>query len=97
MVTAILSLLCGMVLGQRFKMLILAPFSLLMLLVGIAMSLTHAATPQGLALNIVAPIVCLQCGYLLGLGIRQLSVLARAKQAPAASVVSSLPVRRSAH
>jgi hypothetical protein len=97
MVTAILSLLCGMVLGQRFKMLILAPFSLLMLLIGVAAGLSHAETPLGLVLSAAAPIACLQCGYLLGLGIHQLSVLARAKRARAAPVVSSLAARRSAH
>jgi hypothetical protein len=86
-----------MVLGQRFKMLILAPFSFLMLLLGVAVGLLHAETLQGLVLNTAVLIASLQCGYLLGLGVRQLPVLARARRVHAPPAVSSLSARRSAH
>lgn len=97
MLTAILTLLCGMVLGQRLKMLVLAPASLLVLLLAVGAGLARAATPWGIALSAAELVGCLQCGYLLGLAIRHLSVVARAKRMRRASVVISLPARRSAH
>jgi hypothetical protein len=39
----------------------------------------------------------LQLGYLLGLGVRHVTVLARASRRRAASLASSLPPQRSAH
>lgn len=86
-----------MVLGQRFKMLVLAPAVLLTLLLAAGIGVARAETLGTIALHAAGLIACLQCGYLLGLGIRQLSVVARAKRLRSASVVSSLPARHSAH
>lgn len=97
MLAAILSLLCGMVLGQRFKMLILAPASFLALVLAVGAGIARAETPWTIALAAAALITCLQSGYLLGLGIRHLLPLARAKRERAASFPSSLPARRSVH
>jgi hypothetical protein len=86
-----------MVLGQRFKMLVLAPASLFMLLLGGIVGFARTGTLQDVVLSAAALIACLQCGYLLGLGIRHLSVVARAKRLRAAPTVHSVPARRAAH
>lgn len=94
---AILTLLCGMVLGQRFKMLILAPASFLILALAVGAGIARAEMPWMIALTAAELITCLQSGYLLGLGIRYLLPMARAKRQRAASFASSLPTRRSVH
>jgi hypothetical protein len=83
-----------MVLGQRFKMLVLAPASLLVLLLAVGTGLARADTLWGAGLLAAGLITCLQCGYLLGLGIRHVSVLARAKRLRSASAISAVPARR---
>lgn len=97
MLAVMLTLLCGMVLGQRFKMLVLAPASCLALILALGTGLARAETLTGIGLLAAALITSLQCGYLLGLGIRHLTVLARARRMRAGSAVDSLPARRSAH
>jgi hypothetical protein len=98
MLAAVLTvLLCGMVLGQRFKMLILAPASLITLLLAVGAGVARAETGWMIAVTAAGLIASLQCGYLLGLAIHQLSVLARARRMQAAPPASSLPVQRSAH
>jgi hypothetical protein len=72
-VLVILSTLAGMVLGQRFKVLILLPAIAVTLLVTIAAGLARAETPGMLALSAILTMVGIQVGYLLGIGIRQLT------------------------
>jgi hypothetical protein len=97
MLAAILALLCGTVLGQRFKMLVLAPASLFALILGIIIGIAHAETLMRVGLNAAALIACVQMGYLLGLGLRHLTVIARARRMRTATWENSLPARRSAH
>lgn len=95
MLPAILAFLCGMVLGQRFKVFVLAPAILLVLVLILGVGIARAETAWTIGLNTVALITSLQIGYLLGLAIRQLLLFARAKRFRAA-FANSLPARRSA-
>jgi hypothetical protein len=92
----LLSVLAGMVLGQRFKVLALLPAIVVTLLVTIAAGLARAETPWLLALSGILGIVGIQVGYLLGLGVRQLTAGARGARLPAASFGGSIPARRPA-
>jgi hypothetical protein len=94
---AILSLLVGMVFGQRFKIMILAPAISLTLLLAIGASIARAEVPWMVGLTTAVAIACLQIGYLLGIAIRHLIVAARASRRRAASFAVSLTARRSAH
>lgn len=97
MLLAILSLLVGMLLGQRFTVLILAPAILLTLLIAVGAGIARAEVPSTIGLTAAAAIACLQISYLLGAGIRHLMVVARASRMRAASFANSSPVRRPAH
>jgi hypothetical protein len=98
MIAAILALLlCGMVLGQRFRMLILVPTSLIALLFAIGAGLLRAETDWMIAVTATGLVASLQGGYFLGLAIRQLSIVARAKRMRSAPLANSLPAQRSAH
>jgi hypothetical protein len=97
MLPAILTLLGGMALGQRFKLLVLAPAILLTLVLAVGAGVARADTPWRIGLTAAGLITSLQIGYLLGLGIRHVLIRARAKRMRAASFVSSLPTGRSAH
>jgi len=59
-------LLAGLLLGQRFKVLVLVPAAAVVL----ALSFAGAETHWPIALTAVAAMICLQIGYLLGLGLR---------------------------
>lgn len=90
---ATISLLAGMVLGQRFRVLILLPLFLLTLLIAVAASWAH---PQGHWTAVecgVAVIVCLQIGYLGGVGIRHFTLLVRATRMSRGHVSGALPER----
>lgn len=89
-------LLCGMVLGQRFKMLILVPATLITLLLAVGAGVMRAETGWMVAVAATGLIASLQVGYFLGLAIRQLSILARAKRMRTAPLANSLPAQRSA-
>jgi len=75
---AILSLLVGMVLGQRFNFLILVPSILLILLIAIGAAIARVEGPGNVALTAAAAIACLEIGYLLGISIRYLFMTAPA-------------------
>jgi hypothetical protein len=91
---AIISLLVGMFLGQRFKVLVLAPVILLTLILAIGAGIARVDAVWALGLTAAVTIVGLQIGYLLGIGIRHLIVVARAIRLRAASLGGSLPTRR---
>jgi hypothetical protein len=93
----IFTLLAGMVLGQRFRVLTLVPAGLLTLLVAIGAGAALGETSGQIGLNAVIAIVSIQLGYLFGLGIRHLLLVSRARRLRAASFESSLPARRPAH
>jgi hypothetical protein len=88
-----LALLAGMVLAQRFNVLTLIPASFLVLFAGAALADTMWI------IIVAAPLtlVCLQSGYLFGVGIRHLLFVARARRLRAAEAESSAAMRRAAH
>jgi hypothetical protein len=97
MLLFIFMLLVGATLGQRFPVLVLVPASLITLVGSVGLGIARAQTPWTIVLVAVAAVVCLQIGYLLGLGIRQF-VEARARpQQSAPFAESSSAQRRTAH
>ena len=89
----ILSLLAGIVLGQRFRILILTPAILLTLLLTTGAGIARADSAWIIGLSAVMASACLQIGYLAGTGIRCLLV-ARARGSSTA-IGSSMPAGRS--
>lgn len=92
----IASLLIGITLGQRFKVLILIPLFLLTLLFAFCIGITHSQSAWVVAKVAALIIIDAQIGYIFGIGIRHLTVLARANRSRMASVSSTLPRRRAA-
>ena len=77
---ALVSLLIGLVLAQRFKVLSLIPVILLTLLFALIAELSGANAAWSSALTAAAAIAGLQLGYFLGIGLRQLMLIARANR-----------------
>lgn len=96
MLLAIFMLLVGAALGQRFTVLVLIPAILVTLGLAIGLGIVRAQAPGTIALVTVAAIACLQIGYLLGLGIRQL-IQGRASRRRSVSFADSPHARRPAH
>jgi hypothetical protein len=89
---AILSLLVGVALAQRFKVLVLVPAIMITLLFALVSGLARGDVNwTAAALIAVIIIVGLQIGYLLGIGVRHLLLLGRAHRLRAASPTRSLP------
>ena len=89
---AILSLLVGTLLGQRFPVLILAPAVFLALVFTICAGVARAESLWIIGLSAATAITCLQVGYLLGLAIHHLAVTAQSN-----SFTTTFPPRRAAH
>jgi membrane protein DedA with SNARE-associated domain len=96
MLLAIFMFLVGAALGQRFTVFVLLPAILVTLGVAIGLGIVRAQTPGTIALVTIAAIACLQIGYLLGLGMRQL-VQSRASRLRSGSFADSSRARRPAH
>jgi len=90
---AIISLLVGMLLAQRSKVLVLAPVILLTLLLAIGAGIARADTAWAVWLTAAVTIVGLQIGYLLAIGIGHLIAVTRASRLREASLGGSLPTR----
>jgi hypothetical protein len=89
---AILSLLVGAALAQRFKVLVLLPAIMIALLFAFISRLVRADTGwTATTLIAITIVVGLQIGYLLGIGVRHLLLLARAHRLRATSPTRSLP------
>lgn len=73
---ALISLLVGMVLGQRFKVLVLLPAAGIALLVTIVAEIAGPDHWRTLVIS-AAAVVALQAGYLTSYGIRRAIVAAR--------------------
>ena len=86
---SILTLSAGILLGLRFKVLILAPASLGALLVVIGAGVVQADMAWSIGLSAAAAIVCLQIGYLAGNVIRYRLASARARPLPRFSGASA--------
>jgi len=96
MLLAIFVLLVGIALGQRFNVLVLVPAVLTTLGVAVGLGIAFSQAPGTIILFTLAAIACLQIGYLLGLGIRQL-IEARASRLRSASFAESSHARHPAH
>jgi len=92
-VPAIISLLVGTALGQRFKVLALAPVILLIMVLAAAAWMAGAGSVGAIGTTAIVAIAGVQLGYLLGLGIRHLALLGRANRLRSASLASSRPPR----
>ena len=67
LVSSISALLFGMLLGLRFKVLIVAPASLGAILFAICAGIMRADVPWKIGLGAAAALVCLQVGYVAGM------------------------------
>ena len=67
LVSSILVLLVGILIGLRFKVVILAPASLGVLLCVIGAGVVRADMPLSIGFSAAVAIVCLQVGYLAGI------------------------------
>jgi hypothetical protein len=72
MTFALISFLAGMVLGQRFKVLILVPACALIATVALADGFVRTEVFWQMALMAIAGLVSLQMGYFIGLGVRHI-------------------------
>jgi hypothetical protein len=97
MMLAILSLLAGMVLGQRFKVLILIPAIAASLIVAVAAGIARADDIWSIVMMAVLAATSLQIGYLGGTAIRVMIVATRASRRRHASLQASATVQRPAH
>jgi hypothetical protein len=77
MAVSIISLLIGMVLAQRFKVLALVPAMAVVILLAIAAEFARGAGLWPTALMTVLAIVSVQIGYLAGLAVRSLPASSR--------------------
>jgi hypothetical protein len=93
---ALISLLVGMVLAQRFRVLILAPLFLLTLLIALAVGMVRSDAAWSLGLTAGVTIIGLQVGYMLGIGIRHLLALGRLSRLRSVSLPNSLEPNRPA-
>jgi len=86
-------LLVGIILGQRFRVMILVPLTLLSVLIALSASLAHRNGTWAAAESSVAAIVALQIGYLGGVGIRHFALLQRANRLSRSQVSSAVAQR----
>ena len=70
MTLATISLLVGMVLGQRFKVMVLLPTIAIALVLAIGAGLARVDTVCWIVVMAAATATSLQIGYLVGIGIR---------------------------
>jgi Fe2+ transport system protein B len=89
----ILFLLAGMVLAQRFKILILTLAILLTLPCIVSVGIIVGETPRLIGLGAAIAVVCLQTGYMVGIVLRHLLLSAHIDRVPSTSSDSSSPAR----
>jgi predicted Na+-dependent transporter len=92
-----ISLLFGMFLGQRFKVLILVPAILLMLIATSAISIARGDLSWTTVLPAAANLATLQIGYLIGLAIRHRLVAFPRNRLHPLAFLASASARRRAH
>jgi len=97
LLSALVSLMIGIVLAGRFKVLILAPAFMLTLVLAIGTGLARTSAVWSIGSTALVIIVGLQIGYLLGSGMRHVMVSVRASRQRSTSFTSSLPPHRPAH
>lgn len=78
MILPILSLLAGIVLGQRFKVLVLLPGMAVVMLIASGLGITEGLSLFHIVTAVISAIASLQIGYLTGGALRYLFAAARA-------------------
>jgi hypothetical protein len=94
--SALISLLIGVVLARRFKVLVLAPAFILTLVLAIGAGLARTDAAWAIGSTALVVIVGLQIGYLFGSGIRLVLVAFRANRPGSESFANTLLPHRSA-
>jgi hypothetical protein len=94
---ALISLLAGMVLGQRFKVLAVVPAMAAWLLVAIGFGIAFSEGFGRTVLLAALSVASLQIGYLAGVAIRYSLAATRTSGLRTASVNSPQPTRHAAH
>ncbi len=89
MTAALISLLIGMMLGQRFKVLVLMPAIAIALVIAVGAGVARADPLWSIVLIAAATATSLQIGYLVGIGIRDVFVAA-----PTRSPITSLQLEQ---
>jgi len=95
-ILTLLSLLTGMVLGLRFKVLVLLPAIACVLFIAVSMAVARGEILWP-ALMATAGTASLQIGYLAGVGIRYFLAASRMSGLRSGSLANSPPARRAAH
>jgi hypothetical protein len=97
LVSALISLLIGIVLARGFKVLVLAPAFMITAILAIGAGLAHTDAAWSIGLTALTVIVGLQVGYLLGTGLRHVMALVRYSRLHSASMTNALRPHRPAH
>jgi hypothetical protein len=97
LVSALISLMIGIVLARRSKVLVLAPAFMITIVLAIGTVLAHTEATWSIAATTLVVIVGLQVGYLLGSGLRQVMALVRYSRLRSASMTNALRPHRPAH
>lgn len=97
MILALLCLLAGMVVAQRFKVLILVPTISVALAFTIGTGIARAESLWTLLAAMAIVTACVQVGYLLGAAVYHLFLLARASRLHSRTLPNALRPRRAAH
>jgi hypothetical protein len=93
----LIGLLVGMLIAQRFTVLILIPLIMLSIIVIGSIGVARGAAVWTILVNTGLTVIALQIGYLLGTAAHHLTVLARASRIHAGTVPNALHRRREAH
>jgi hypothetical protein len=95
--SALISLMIGIVLAQRFKVLVLAPAFMITVALAIGTGLAQAGATWSIWVTALVVIVGLQVGYLMGSGLRHMMALVRTSRLRSASMTNTLRPHRPAH
>ena len=97
LVSALISLLIGIVLARGFKVLVLLPAFMITAVLAIGTGLAHTDAIWSIGSTALIVIVGLQIGYLLGSGLRHVMALVRYSRLRFASMTNSVRPHRPAH
>ncbi len=97
LISVLISLLIGVVLGRRYTVLILAPAFMLTLVLAIGTGLAHTDAAWSIGSTTLVVIVGLQIGYLFGSGMQCVLGLGRTNRPRSESFASSPRPHRPAH
>ena len=97
LVSALTSLMIGIVLARRFNVLVLAPAFMITVVLAIGTGLARTDATWSIGLTALIVIVGLQVGYLLGSGLRHVMALIRYSRLRSAPMPHPSRPQRPAH